>query len=79
MRLGYFTMPVHPMGRTWAETLKEDREAVILADQLGFYDAFIGEHLTDSRSCRPVSSVSKRVPHRTIGRASCRRSAIRHA
>jgi alkanesulfonate monooxygenase SsuD/methylene tetrahydromethanopterin reductase-like flavin-dependent oxidoreductase (luciferase family) len=47
MRLGYFTMPVHPLHRNWAETLKEDREAVILADRLGFYDAFIGEHLTD--------------------------------
>jgi alkanesulfonate monooxygenase SsuD/methylene tetrahydromethanopterin reductase-like flavin-dependent oxidoreductase (luciferase family) len=47
MRLGYFTMPVHPMHRNWAETLKEDREAIILADQLGFYDAFMGEHLTD--------------------------------
>ena len=22
MRLGYFTMPVHPMHRNWAETLK---------------------------------------------------------
>src|SRR6201995_2573805 len=47
MRLGYFTMPVHPIHRSWAETLKEDREAIILADQLGFYDAFMGEHLTD--------------------------------
>ncbi len=47
MRLGYFTMPVHPMHRNWAETLKEDREAIILADKLGFYDAFMGEHLTD--------------------------------
>ncbi len=47
MRLGYFTMPVHPMHRSWTETLKEDREAIILADQLGFYDAFMGEHLTD--------------------------------
>jgi len=47
MRLGYFTMPVHPIHRTWAETLKEDREAIILADRLGFYDAFMGEHLTD--------------------------------
>src|SRR3954471_6891155 len=47
MRLGYFTMPVHPIDRSWAETLKEDREAIILADQLGFYDAFMGEHLTD--------------------------------
>ena len=47
MRLGYFSMPLHPAGRNWSETLREDREAVILADQLGFHDAFIGEHLTD--------------------------------
>jgi alkanesulfonate monooxygenase SsuD/methylene tetrahydromethanopterin reductase-like flavin-dependent oxidoreductase (luciferase family) len=47
MRLGYFTMPVHPIGRDWSQTLREDREAVILADRLGFYDAFVGEHLTD--------------------------------
>jgi alkanesulfonate monooxygenase SsuD/methylene tetrahydromethanopterin reductase-like flavin-dependent oxidoreductase (luciferase family) len=48
MRLGYFTMPVHPMQRSWAQTLQEDREAIILADKLGFYDAFMGEHLTDA-------------------------------
>jgi alkanesulfonate monooxygenase SsuD/methylene tetrahydromethanopterin reductase-like flavin-dependent oxidoreductase (luciferase family) len=48
MRLGYFTMPVHPMGRDWGQTLREDRETIILADQLGFYDAFVGEHLTDA-------------------------------
>jgi alkanesulfonate monooxygenase SsuD/methylene tetrahydromethanopterin reductase-like flavin-dependent oxidoreductase (luciferase family) len=48
MRLGYFTMPVHPMGRDWTQTLREDREAIILADKLGFYDAFVGEHLTDA-------------------------------
>lgn len=47
MRLGYFSMPLHPLGRTWADTLREDREAVLLADSLGFHDAFIGEHLTD--------------------------------
>ncbi|MCC6776785.1 MAG: LLM class flavin-dependent oxidoreductase [Hyphomicrobiales bacterium] len=47
MRLGYFTMPVHPPHRQWVQTLKEDQEAIILADQLGFYDAFMGEHLTD--------------------------------
>ena len=48
MRLGYFTMPVHPMGRDWSQTLREDREAIILADRLGFHDAFVGEHLTDA-------------------------------
>ena len=47
MRLGFFTMPLHPRTREPAVTLQEDREAVILADKLGFYDAFVGEHLTD--------------------------------
>jgi len=47
MRLGMFMMPVHPLGRNHTETLKEDREAVILADKLGYHDVFIGEHLTD--------------------------------
>ncbi|MFJ9381229.1 LLM class flavin-dependent oxidoreductase [Streptomyces sp. NPDC101455] len=47
MRLGYFAMPFHPEDRAWHETLEEDRQAVILADRLGFHDAFIGEHLTD--------------------------------
>ncbi len=47
MRLGYFTMPLHPWQRDAVTTLQEDREAIILADKLGFHDAFIGEHLTD--------------------------------
>jgi alkanesulfonate monooxygenase SsuD/methylene tetrahydromethanopterin reductase-like flavin-dependent oxidoreductase (luciferase family) len=47
MRLGYFTMPLHPAHRAPSLTLEEDREAVILADKLGFYDAFVGEHLTE--------------------------------
>ncbi|HZE10737.1 MAG TPA: LLM class flavin-dependent oxidoreductase [Burkholderiales bacterium] len=47
MRLGYFTMPLHPPHRDPAQTLQEDRDAVILADNLGFHDAFVGEHLTD--------------------------------
>jgi alkanesulfonate monooxygenase SsuD/methylene tetrahydromethanopterin reductase-like flavin-dependent oxidoreductase (luciferase family) len=40
-------MPLHPAHRAPAETLQEDREAIILADKLGFYDAFVGEHLTE--------------------------------
>ena len=47
MRLGYFTMPLHPLERDLTQTLQEDRETIIYADQLGFYDAFIGEHITD--------------------------------
>jgi alkanesulfonate monooxygenase SsuD/methylene tetrahydromethanopterin reductase-like flavin-dependent oxidoreductase (luciferase family) len=47
MRLGFFMMPVHPVGRSYTETLMEDREAIILCDRLGFSEAYCGEHLTD--------------------------------
>src|SRR4051812_47730215 len=47
MRLGLFMMPMHPAERDPLRTLQEDREAIILADRLGFHDAFVGEHLTD--------------------------------
>ena len=47
MDLGYFTMPLHPPGRNLVETLKEDREAFIMADRLGFTEAYCGEHTTD--------------------------------
>jgi alkanesulfonate monooxygenase SsuD/methylene tetrahydromethanopterin reductase-like flavin-dependent oxidoreductase (luciferase family) len=48
MKLGFFTMPVHPPGRTYWQTLKEDREAFILADRLGYTEGYCGEHLTDA-------------------------------
>ena len=47
MRLGIFMMPLHPPHRDPAVTLAEDREAIILADRLGYHDAFVGEHLTE--------------------------------
>ena len=47
MKLSFFTMPLHPPSRNYAETLKEDRETILLADRLGFAEAFIGEHVTD--------------------------------
>src|SRR6266545_3995846 len=40
-------MPVHPLGRGYAETLKEDRDGIVLADRLGFSEAYVGEHVTD--------------------------------
>jgi alkanesulfonate monooxygenase SsuD/methylene tetrahydromethanopterin reductase-like flavin-dependent oxidoreductase (luciferase family) len=48
MKLGFFTMPVHPPGRNYAQTLREDREAFILADRLGYTEGYCGEHLTDA-------------------------------
>jgi alkanesulfonate monooxygenase SsuD/methylene tetrahydromethanopterin reductase-like flavin-dependent oxidoreductase (luciferase family) len=47
IELGYFTMPIHPPEREYAQTLKEDREAILLADELGFTEAYVGEHVTD--------------------------------
>ncbi len=48
MKLGMFMMPLHPPGRSPSETLREDREAVLLADRLGFCEAYVGEHVTDA-------------------------------
>ena len=47
MKLGFFTMPLHPVGRDWRRTLAEDREAILFAEDLGYEEAFIGEHVTD--------------------------------
>jgi alkanesulfonate monooxygenase SsuD/methylene tetrahydromethanopterin reductase-like flavin-dependent oxidoreductase (luciferase family) len=47
VKLGFFTMPIHPPERNYTQTLKEDREAILLADRLGYSEAYIGEHTTD--------------------------------
>lgn len=48
MKYSMFMMPLHPPGRDVTHTLQEDREAVILADRLGFSEAYVGEHVTDA-------------------------------
>ncbi len=47
MHLGFFTMPIHPLHKDWRVCLKEDREAFVLADELGFTEAYCGEHISD--------------------------------
>ena len=47
MKLGFFTMPIHPLDKDWRQSLREDREAFLLADKLGFSEAYVGEHSTD--------------------------------
>jgi alkanesulfonate monooxygenase SsuD/methylene tetrahydromethanopterin reductase-like flavin-dependent oxidoreductase (luciferase family) len=47
MKLGFFTMPIHPLDKDWRQTLAEDREAFLLADELGYSEAYVGEHVTD--------------------------------
>ena len=54
LRLGFFIQPVHPLSRSFRDVLREDREAIILADRLGYTEAFVGEHLTDS--AEPITS-----------------------
>ena len=44
MKLAYFMMPIHARHKDYHTGLMEDREAIILADQLGYSEAWIGEH-----------------------------------
>lgn len=47
MKLATFMMPLHPPGRKPWETYAEDREAILLAERLGYVEAYVGEHITD--------------------------------
>ena len=47
MDVAFFTMPIHPLEKDWRKSLREDREAFILADQLGYTEGYVGEHVTD--------------------------------
>lgn len=44
LKLSLFMMPMHAMNRDYPVTLDEDIEAFKLADELGFEEAWIGEH-----------------------------------
>jgi alkanesulfonate monooxygenase SsuD/methylene tetrahydromethanopterin reductase-like flavin-dependent oxidoreductase (luciferase family) len=46
IRLGMFTMPFHHPARDYSTILQEDQDAIVLADQLGFREAFVGEHFS---------------------------------
>ena len=63
MKLGFFTMPIHPLGKDWRQSLREDREAFILADELGYVEALCGEHVTDQAE----NITSLRDVHRHTG------------
>ena len=47
MRLGVVTVPVHAVVKDWRQSLREDGEAFLLADELGFSEAYVGEHVTE--------------------------------
>jgi alkanesulfonate monooxygenase SsuD/methylene tetrahydromethanopterin reductase-like flavin-dependent oxidoreductase (luciferase family) len=46
LKLGTFAMPLHPASRPLADVMKENADKIILADQLGFDEAWIGEHFS---------------------------------
>src|SRR5439155_5271488 len=72
LKLGFFIQPVHPLSRPYGDVLREDREAVVLADRLGYREAFIGEHLMDSAetitsSLAFIASLADACPSITLG------------
>jgi alkanesulfonate monooxygenase SsuD/methylene tetrahydromethanopterin reductase-like flavin-dependent oxidoreductase (luciferase family) len=46
LKLGTFAMPLHPSSRKLSDVYKENAEKIILADKLGFHEAWIGEHFS---------------------------------
>ena len=46
MNLGLFMMPLHRPEKAWARALAEDREAIVLAEKLGYTEAWVGEHFS---------------------------------
>ena len=64
MDYGYFTMPLHPPGSNITETLDEDLEQIVVLDNLGFREAWIGEHFTSSWENIPAPDllIAKAIP-----------------
>ncbi len=46
MDLGLFMMPLHRPEKAWSQALAEDREAVLIAEGLGYTEVWIGEHFS---------------------------------
>lgn len=54
MKIGIFSQPIHPTSRPLVDCYEADQARVVLADELGFSEAFIGEHHTCA--AEPVTS-----------------------
>lgn len=54
VKLGMFLQPIHPVPRDRGDIYREAEEKIILADRLGFSEAWIGEHY--SASTEPITS-----------------------
>lgn len=72
VNLGFFIQPVHPPSRPYRDVLREDREAVMLAERLRYREAFIGEHRMDAAetitsSLAFIASLADACPTITFG------------
>lgn len=56
MKLGLFQMPLHPAHRQFRETLEENADKIVYADEIGFDEAWVGEHFsaTTEPICAPM-------------------------
>ena len=54
MKLGFFTMPLHPPGSFQADILEEDLQQVEKLDQWGYHEAWFGEHFTSEWESLPA-------------------------
>ncbi len=48
MEHGYFMMPLHHTEKDYHLSLEEDMEAIVLADELGYSEAWVGEHYSSA-------------------------------
>jgi alkanesulfonate monooxygenase SsuD/methylene tetrahydromethanopterin reductase-like flavin-dependent oxidoreductase (luciferase family) len=67
VKLGMFTMPFHHPDREYSAILEEDQEAIVLADRLGFTEAFVGEHFSSwsERITSPLIFFATLIPRTT--------------
>jgi alkanesulfonate monooxygenase SsuD/methylene tetrahydromethanopterin reductase-like flavin-dependent oxidoreductase (luciferase family) len=70
MRLGLFSMPLHPPERPVADTYDDDVRTIQLAEQLGFEEVWVGEHFTSGWENIPA-------PDLFIARAAAQTERIR--
>ncbi|RWR05757.1 LLM class flavin-dependent oxidoreductase [Paenirhodobacter populi] len=54
MEIGLFHMPLHPATRALSDVVKENTQKIIYADELGFAEAWVGEHM--SATTEPITS-----------------------
>ena len=54
MEFGLFMMPLHPPNRSYSDSYDRDLELLVLADSLGYHEAWIGEHVTETWENAPA-------------------------